>query len=139
MCLNFGFLNVSFLFVIDRVYRQLNGDVLRCGNVSGAGTCPAGFVCLQGVADNPNYGFTNFDTYGWAYLSTIRLFLKDYCEDLVYNVVKSNGPVQGVVLFAFVIVSYIFIAFIWAYFAVAYLAGIKRTDKSKGVSSATII
>lgn len=113
----------------------MNGDVLRCGNVSGSGVCPPGFVCLQGVVENPNYGYTSFDTYGWAYLSTIRLFLKDYWEDLLYNLVKSSGPVQVVALLPIIILSYIFAAFIWAHFAVAYLAGIKRSDKSKEVNT----
>ena len=40
---------------------------------SGAGPCPDGYVCLQGHGRNPNYGYTSFDTFGWAFLSAFRL------------------------------------------------------------------
>lgn len=103
---------------------MLNGDIQRCGNLSDAGTCPSGFVCLQGVAKNPNDGFTNFDTMGWSILATVRLMLRDFWEDLLYNVVKTNGiaaPLIGVLLY-----SYLVLSWIWAQLAVGYLTGIKR-------------
>ena len=48
-------------------------DPVLCGNSSGAGTCPEGYMCLQGFGRNPNYGYTSFDTFGWAFLSAFRL------------------------------------------------------------------
>ncbi|KAL1421885.1 hypothetical protein MTO96_022598 [Rhipicephalus appendiculatus] len=34
-----------------------------CGNSSGAKQCQEGYMCLQGIGDNPDYGYTNFDTF----------------------------------------------------------------------------
>jgi hypothetical protein len=39
-------------------------------------------VCLQGFGANPNYGYTSFDTFGWAFLSAFRLMTQDFWEDL---------------------------------------------------------
>nr|XP_022910562.1 sodium channel protein para-like [Onthophagus taurus] len=67
-------------------------DYSLCGNSSGAGQCPEGYVCLQGFGNNPNYGYTNFDTFGWAFLSAFRLMTLDYWEDLYQMVLRSAGP-----------------------------------------------
>ncbi|XP_031636806.1 sodium channel protein para isoform X42 [Contarinia nasturtii] len=63
-----------------------------CGNSSGAGTCPEGYFCLQGFGKNPNYGYTSFDTFGWAFLSAFRLMTQDYWENLYQLVLRSAGP-----------------------------------------------
>jgi hypothetical protein len=49
-------------------------------------TCPLGYVCLQGFGGNPNYGYTSFDTFGWAFLSAFRLMTQDYWENLYQQV-----------------------------------------------------
>lgn len=112
---------------VERIYHLLDGEIQRCGNLTGAGQCPSGFICLQGLAPNPNNGYTSFDTYGWSVLSTIRLLLKDFWEDLLYNVVKTNGPIHALVFYVYVLYSYLIAALIWGFFAVAYLTNIKRT------------
>lgn len=43
-------------------------------------------MCLAGFGDNPNYGYTNFDTFGWALLSAFRLMTQDYWENLYQQV-----------------------------------------------------
>lgn len=63
-----------------------------CGNSSGAGTCPEGYMCLQGYGKNPNYGYTSFDTFGWAFLSAFRLMTQDFWENLYQLVLRSAGP-----------------------------------------------
>ncbi|PNF33256.1 hypothetical protein B7P43_G10619, partial [Cryptotermes secundus] len=63
-----------------------------CGNSSGAGTCLPGYTCLQGFGGNPNYGYTSFDTFGWAFLSAFRLMTQDYWENLYQLVLRSAGP-----------------------------------------------
>ncbi|XP_076238671.1 sodium voltage-gated channel paralytic isoform X8 [Calliopsis andreniformis] len=63
-----------------------------CGNSSGAGQCLPGYTCLQGYGDNPNYGYTSFDTFGWALLSAFRLMTQDYWENLYQLVLRSAGP-----------------------------------------------
>lgn len=35
---------------------------------------------------NPNYGYTSFDTFGWAFLSLFRLMTQDYWENLYHQV-----------------------------------------------------
>lgn len=65
------------------------GDMPLCGNASGAGTCRPGYICLQGYGGNPNYGYTSFDTFGWAFLSAFRLMTQDFWENL-YQLVLSD-------------------------------------------------
>ena len=31
---------------------------------------------------NPNYGYTSFDSFGWAFLALFRLMTQDYWENL---------------------------------------------------------
>ncbi|XP_076370116.1 sodium channel protein para-like isoform X2 [Tachypleus tridentatus] len=80
-------------FVNNETYwYEENENFPLCGNSSGAKTCPEGYVCLQGIGDNPNYGYTNFDNFGWALLSAFRLMTQDYWEALYQMVLKSAGP-----------------------------------------------
>ncbi|XP_058055257.1 sodium channel protein para isoform X15 [Anopheles bellator] len=69
-----------------------SGDLPLCGNSSGAGQCDEGYICLQGYGKNPNYGYTSFDTFGWAFLSAFRLMTQDYWENLYQLVLRSAGP-----------------------------------------------
>lgn len=48
-------------------------------------------MCLAGFGDNPNYGYTNFDTFGWALLSAFRLMMQDFWENL-YQQVRMSFP-----------------------------------------------
>ncbi len=47
--------------------------------------CPDGFDCLK-TGRNPNYGYTSFDTFGWAFLALFRLMTQDYWENLYHQV-----------------------------------------------------
>ncbi|XP_071554601.1 sodium voltage-gated channel paralytic isoform X1 [Temnothorax nylanderi] len=67
-------------------------NIPLCGNSSGAGQCLPGYTCLQGFGTNPNYGYTSFDTFGWALLSAFRLMTQDYWENLYQLVLRSAGP-----------------------------------------------
>lgn len=51
--------------------------------------CEPGYICLQGYGPNPNYGYTSFDTFGWAFLSAFRLMTQDYWENLYQLVMLS--------------------------------------------------
>ena len=48
--------------------------------------CPDGFSCLQGFGDNPNHGYTTFDTFGFSLLSVFRLITRDFVGDLYMKV-----------------------------------------------------
>ena len=49
-------------------------------------------LIFQGFGRNPNYGYTNFDTFSWAFLSAFRLMTQDYWEDLYQGVLRTAGP-----------------------------------------------
>uniref|UniRef100_A0A8C3XFI3 Sodium channel protein n=1 Tax=Cyanoderma ruficeps TaxID=181631 RepID=A0A8C3XFI3_9PASS len=89
-----------FLFLIDDFARK-NGtaDILLCG--PGAGVCPPGYKCCR-IGPNPDYGFTSFDTFGWAFLSLFRLMTQDYWERLYRQTLRASGKVY-VVFFIMVI------------------------------------
>ncbi|KFM64091.1 Sodium channel protein para, partial [Stegodyphus mimosarum] len=57
-----------------------------------AGLCPDNFTCLQGFGINPNYGYTNFDNFGSALLSSFRLMTQDFWEDLYQCILICAGP-----------------------------------------------
>ncbi|XP_050349813.1 sodium channel protein para isoform X4 [Nymphalis io] len=98
-----------------------DGDYPLCGNSSGAGQCEPGYICLQGYGPNPNYGYTSFDTFGWAFLSAFRLMTQDYWENLYQLVLRSAGSWH--VLFFVVIIflgSFYLVNLILAIVAMSY-------------------
>uniref|UniRef100_A0A8C1YB68 Sodium channel protein n=1 Tax=Cyprinus carpio TaxID=7962 RepID=A0A8C1YB68_CYPCA len=101
---------------------QLDGakDALICGNASDAGKCPDGFECMK-TGRNPNYGYTSFDTFGWAFLSLFRLMTQDYWENLYHHTLRSAGKAY-MVFFVLVIFlgSFYLVNLILAVVAMAY-------------------
>ncbi|XP_036392034.1 sodium channel protein type 4 subunit alpha B-like [Megalops cyprinoides] len=73
-------------------------DSLLCGNSSDAGRCPEGYTCLKTLF-NPNYGYTSYDTFGWAFLSVFRLMTWDFWENLFQLTVRSSG-MSSVIFYA---------------------------------------
>nr|XP_025039134.1 sodium channel protein type 5 subunit alpha-like isoform X2 [Pelodiscus sinensis] len=67
-------------------------DFLLCGNSSDAGSCPDKYVCLK-VGENPDNGYTSFDTFGWAFLSLFRLMTQDYWERLYQQTLRASGKI----------------------------------------------
>ncbi|XP_041651267.1 sodium channel protein type 4 subunit alpha A-like isoform X2 [Cheilinus undulatus] len=65
-------------------------DALLCGNSSEAGKCPEGFSCIR-AGPNPNYGYTNFDSFGWSLLSMIRMLTQDFWDNLMMLTLRSAG------------------------------------------------
>ncbi|KAG8191415.1 hypothetical protein JTE90_010589 [Oedothorax gibbosus] len=57
-----------------------------------AGLCPDNYTCLQGFGKNPNYGYTNFDSFGSALLSAFRLMTQDAWEELYQMILITAGP-----------------------------------------------
>ncbi|NXD77495.1 SCN5A protein, partial [Halcyon senegalensis] len=55
-------------------------------------TCPPGYRCER-TGPNPDYGFTSFDTFGWAFLSLFRLMTQDYWERLYQQTLRASGKV----------------------------------------------
>ncbi|XP_041421715.1 sodium channel protein type 5 subunit alpha isoform X3 [Xenopus laevis] len=95
-------------------------DALLCGNSSDAGKCPDGFICMK-TGKNPNYGYTSFDTFGWAFLSLFRLMTQDYWENLYQQTLRAAGKTY-MIFFVFVIFlgSFYLVNLILAVVAMAY-------------------
>jgi len=54
--------------------------------------CPANYSCRI-VGRSPNYGYTNFDNFGWALLCAFRLMTQDYWENL-YQLVSTIDSIH---------------------------------------------
>ncbi|XP_061082500.1 sodium channel protein type 2 subunit alpha-like isoform X2 [Conger conger] len=95
-------------------------DPLLCGNGSDAGTCPEDFHCLK-VGGNPNFGYTSFDNFGWAFLSLFRLMTQDYWENLYQQTLRASG--KSYMLFFVLVIflgSFYLVNLILAVVAMAY-------------------
>ncbi|OWK58474.1 Sodium channel protein type 5 subunit alpha, partial [Lonchura striata] len=102
---------------------------LRVGAISGAShrlhfmfcsTCPEGYICLK-AGENPDHGYTSFDTFGWAFLSLFRLMTQDYWERLYQQTLRSAGKIY--MLFFMLVIflgSFYLINLILAVVAMAY-------------------
>ncbi|XP_068602035.1 sodium channel protein type 2 subunit alpha-like [Brachionichthys hirsutus] len=95
-------------------------DPLLCGNGSGAGLCPEGFACVR-VGRNPDYDYTSFDSFGWAFLSLFRLMTQDAWENLYQQTLRASGK-PYMIFFVLVIFlgSFYLINLILAVVAMAY-------------------
>ena len=49
-------------------------------------SCPTNYTCFPNVGDSPNHGYTSFDTFPLAVLSTIQLVTADYWENIYEHV-----------------------------------------------------
>ena len=96
-------------------------NYVLCGNSSGAMKCMSNSTCLPNIGENPNNGYTSFDSYGFAMLSAFRLITQDYWENLYKLVLTAEGPFQviyfiGVIFFG----SFYLINLILAIVAMSY-------------------
>ncbi|XP_069770962.1 sodium channel protein type 1 subunit alpha-like isoform X2 [Narcine bancroftii] len=104
----------------NHFYIEGHKDALLCGNNSDSGKCPSGYTCLK-AGRNPNYDYTSFDTFGWAFLSLFRLMTQDYWENLYQQTLRSAG--KAYMLFFVVVIflgSFYLINLILAVVAMAY-------------------
>uniref|UniRef100_A0A3B3SXP9 Sodium channel protein n=1 Tax=Paramormyrops kingsleyae TaxID=1676925 RepID=A0A3B3SXP9_9TELE len=111
----------DFLNDEDNYYKVEGAkDALICGNSSDAGKCPDGFECLK-AGRNPNYGYTSFDSFGWAFLALFRLMTQDYWENLYQQTLRSAGKTY-MIFFVLVIFlgSFYLVNLILAVVAMAY-------------------
>ncbi|KAL9871781.1 sodium channel protein para isoform X21 [Glossina fuscipes] len=110
-----------------------------CGNISGAGQCDDDYVCLQGFGPNPNYGYTSFDSFGWAFLSAFRLMTQDFWEDLYQLVLRAAGPWH--MLFFIVIIflgSFYLVNLILAIVAMSYDELQKKAEEEEAAEEEAI-
>ncbi|XP_075206412.1 sodium channel protein type 4 subunit alpha [Anomaloglossus baeobatrachus] len=95
-------------------------DALLCGNSSDSGKCPESFTCIK-TGRNPNYGYTSYDSFNWAFLALFRLMTQDYWENLFQLTLRAAGKTY-MVFFVLVIFlgSFYLINLILAVVAMAY-------------------
>ncbi|XP_056101961.1 sodium channel protein type 4 subunit alpha A [Rhinichthys klamathensis goyatoka] len=95
-------------------------DALICGNSSDAGRCPEGYTCMK-AGRNPNYGYTSYDNFGWAFLALFRVMTQDYWENLFQLTLRAAGKTY-MIFFVVVIFlgSFYLINLILAVVAMAY-------------------
>lgn len=53
--------------------------------------CPDGYTCLK-AGRNPNYGYTSYDSFSWAFLALFRLMTQDFWENL-FQLVSPGPPI----------------------------------------------
>uniref|UniRef100_A0AAQ4Q6J4 Sodium channel protein n=1 Tax=Gasterosteus aculeatus aculeatus TaxID=481459 RepID=A0AAQ4Q6J4_GASAC len=79
-----------------------------------------GFTCIK-AGRNPDYDYTSFDTFSWAFLSLFRLMTQDYWENLYQQTLRAAGK-PYMVFFVLVIFlgSFYLVNLILAVVAMAY-------------------
>ncbi|CAM1295090.1 para (predicted) [Pycnogonum litorale] len=114
---------VAFVSNNTHWYANDDGTYPVCGNSTGADHCEnsSHYSCLQGFGKNPNYGYTSFDSFGWAFLAAFRLMTQDFWENLYQLVLRVAGPWN--ILFFIVIIflgSFYLVNLILAIVAMSY-------------------
>ncbi|XP_056418676.1 sodium channel protein type 8 subunit alpha isoform X7 [Hyla sarda] len=103
-------------------FYKLHGavDAILCGNGTDAGQCPEGYTCMK-AGKNPNYGYTNFDTFSWAFLALFRLMTQDFWENLYQLVLRASGKTYMIFFVLVIFVgSFYLVNLILAVVAMAY-------------------
>ncbi|GAB1286386.1 Sodium channel protein type 9 subunit alpha [Apodemus speciosus] len=101
-------------------YLEGSKDALLCGFSTDSGQCPEGYSCVK-AGRNPDYGYTSFDTFNWAFLALFRLMTQDYWENLYQQTLRAAGKTY-MIFFVVVIFlgSFYLINLILAVVAMAY-------------------
>uniref|UniRef100_A0A8C0A181 Sodium channel protein n=1 Tax=Anas zonorhyncha TaxID=75864 RepID=A0A8C0A181_9AVES len=117
---NSTFETTNDTFYYHFYFLEGQNDALLCGNSSDAGQCPEGYICVK-AGRNPNYGYTSFDTFSWAFLSLFRLMTQDFWENLYQLTLRAAGKTY-MIFFVLVIFlgSFYLINLILAVVAMAY-------------------
>uniref|UniRef100_A0A3Q4HAL7 Sodium channel protein n=1 Tax=Neolamprologus brichardi TaxID=32507 RepID=A0A3Q4HAL7_NEOBR len=112
--LSLSFLIANFYFLPGQL------DALLCGNSSDSGRCPEGFTCMK-AGRNPNYGYTSFDSFGWAFLTLFRLMTQDFWENLYMLTLRAAGKTYMIFFVLVIFVgSFYLVNLILAVVAMAY-------------------
>ncbi|XP_054907724.1 sodium channel protein type 4 subunit alpha B isoform X2 [Poeciliopsis prolifica] len=83
-------------------------------------TCPDGYMCLK-AGRNPNYGYTSYDSFSWAFLSLFRLMTQDFWENLFHLTLRAAGKTYMIFFVVIIFLgSFYLINLILAVVAMAY-------------------
>ncbi|NXF86076.1 SCN4A protein, partial [Eubucco bourcierii] len=77
---------------VDLCYRMnKSSEILLCGFSSNPDNeCPENYICKK-TGKNPDFGYTSFDHFGWAFLSLFRLMTQDCWERLYRQTIRTSG------------------------------------------------
>lgn len=100
-----------------------------CGNASGSTPCPASsgglnVVCLP-TRENPNGGYTNYDSFSYAMLAAFQLTTLDFWEDQLMILLHTVGPqcvpffLIGVIFGGFFLINLVLAVVVTAYDKIA--------------------
>ncbi|KAK2500827.1 hypothetical protein MC885_010049, partial [Smutsia gigantea] len=82
--------------------------------------CPEGYECIK-TGRNPNYGYTSYDTFSWAFLALFRLMTQDYWENLFQLTLRAAGKTYMIFFVVIIFLgSFYLINLILAVVAMAY-------------------
>uniref|UniRef100_A0A8D0G2N2 Sodium channel protein n=1 Tax=Sphenodon punctatus TaxID=8508 RepID=A0A8D0G2N2_SPHPU len=83
-------------------FKKMNSsnDILLC-QPNTNDSCPLGYKCVK-TEYNPDYGYTSFDHFGWAFLSLFRLMTQDSWERLYRQIIRTSG--KGAIFFFMLII-----------------------------------
>lgn len=112
---------LSMLF--DFPFRIVDNHQIHraCGNSSGAQKCPNNEDCLPGNHSIVNNGVTSFDTISASFLVIVRLFQRDYWEELLHDLTATAGPWNILIFLAIIYYgSFQLCALLWTPIALAY-------------------
>ncbi|KAF6726768.1 Sodium channel protein type 4 subunit alpha [Oryzias melastigma] len=110
----------SVVFTGHQYFLPGKRDPLLCGNSTYAGQCPEGYTCIP-FGRTPDFGYTSFDSFGWAFLALFRLMTQDYWENLYQQTLRASGK-PYMIFFVLVIFlgSFYLVNLILAVVAMAY-------------------
>ncbi|XP_064425360.1 sodium channel protein type 9 subunit alpha-like [Latimeria chalumnae] len=94
-----------------------------CGNGTGTGRCPPNYTCLPDIGKNPNNGYTNFDHFGWAMLTSFQLITLDYWENPYDLVLRAAG--------AYYFIFFIIVVMFGAYYVVNLVLAVVAASYEK--------
>uniref|UniRef100_A0A3B3ICA9 Sodium channel protein n=1 Tax=Oryzias latipes TaxID=8090 RepID=A0A3B3ICA9_ORYLA len=114
------FHSVELNFQCNHYFLSGKRDPLLCGNSTYAGKCPEGYTCVS-FGSTPDFGYTSFDSFGWAFLALFRLMTQDFWENLYQQTLRASGK-PYMIFFVLVIFlgSFYLINLILAVVAMAY-------------------
>uniref|UniRef100_A0AAZ3SRE2 Sodium channel protein n=1 Tax=Oncorhynchus tshawytscha TaxID=74940 RepID=A0AAZ3SRE2_ONCTS len=105
----------------DRLNRTLGTPDLNGTDFNGTDfNITKGFTCIK-AGRNPDYDYTSFDSFGWAFLSLFRLMTQDFWENLYQQTLRAAGK-PYMIFFVLVIFlgSFYLVNLILAVVAMAY-------------------
>ncbi|GFY29704.1 sodium channel protein PaFPC1 [Trichonephila clavipes] len=88
---NFESLGISYEDFIQNSSNWLQATVKSCGNITGARTCPKGYVCLPKIGKHEG-SYNHFDTFGAAILNSLSLITHDEWSYVLSEALTTTGP-----------------------------------------------